>query len=79
MRICLGAMNNAPTTTPGQPVSQSADEILTKPQTAQRLHKSKRTVDAWMKAKKLPYIKVGKTVLFRWNDILAKLDTFRVN
>jgi len=32
-----------------------------------------------MKQKKLPYFKVGKSVLFRWQDVLQKLDSFRVN
>jgi excisionase family DNA binding protein len=70
-----------PTTlTQGQPPVRSADEtLLDKPGIARRLNKSVRTVDAWMKAKKLPYIKVGRSVLFRWGAVLEKLDTFRVN
>jgi hypothetical protein len=32
-----------------------------------------------MRQGKLPYLKIGKTVLFRWADVLAKLQTFRVN
>jgi excisionase family DNA binding protein len=64
----------------GQPSSQSADEILLdKPGLARRLNKSVRTVDAWMKRGRLPYIKVGRSVLFRWCTVLEKLDTFRVN
>ena len=55
------------------------DEILDKREIAKRMRKSIRTIDAWMKAKKLPYMKVGKTVLFRWSAILEKLDSFRVN
>ena len=64
----------------GQPTTQSADEILLdKPGIARRLNKSVRTVDAWMKRGRLPYIKVGRSVLFRWGAVLEKLDTFRVN
>jgi predicted DNA-binding transcriptional regulator AlpA len=62
-----------------QPSSQSADEILDKPKLARRLGKSVRTVDAWMKAGRLPYIKCGRSVMFRWGAVLEKLDTFRVN
>jgi excisionase family DNA binding protein len=59
---------------------QSADEILLdKREAARRLGKSVRTVDAWMRAKKLPYIKVGRSVLFRWGAVLEKLEAFRVN
>jgi excisionase family DNA binding protein len=66
--------------TQGQPPTLSADEtLLDKRETARRLNKSVRTVDAWMKAKKLPYIKVGRSVLFRWGAILDRLEAFRVN
>jgi excisionase family DNA binding protein len=64
----------------GQPPSLSADEtLLDKSALARRLNKSVRTVDAWMKAKKLPYMKVGRSVLFRWGAVLEKLEAFRVN
>jgi excisionase family DNA binding protein len=64
----------------GQPPTLSADEtLLDKSGLARRLNKSVRTVDAWMKARRLPYIKVGRSVLFRWGAVLEKLDTFRVN
>jgi excisionase family DNA binding protein len=69
-----------PSDTQGQPPTLSADEtLLDKSGLARRLNKSVRTVDAWMKAKKLPYMKVGRSVLFRWDAVLQKLDTFRVN
>jgi excisionase family DNA binding protein len=64
----------------GQPISQSADEILLdKREAARRLGKSVRTVDGWMRAKKLPYVKVGRSVLFRWGAVLEKLDSYRIN
>ena len=72
-------MNLAATTPQGQPSSQSADEILDKPGIARRLNKSVRTVDDWMKRGRLPYIKVGRSVLFRWGAVLEKLEAFRVN
>jgi len=62
-----------------QAVERATDGLLTKPEVAIRLRRSKRTVDAWMRQGKLPYLKVGKTVLFRWQDVLAKLNAFRVN
>jgi excisionase family DNA binding protein len=78
--IVTGAMNFAPTTAQGQLTSQSADEILLgKREAARRLGKSVRTVDAWMKRGRLPYIKVGRSVLFRWSAILDRLEAFRVN
>jgi hypothetical protein len=73
-------MNLAAITTQGQPNSQLADEVLLdKPGIARRLNKSVRTVDAWMKAGRLPYIKCGRSVMFRWGAVLEKLEAFRVN
>jgi hypothetical protein len=64
--------------TQGQ-LTQSADEILDKLKLARRLDKSVRTIDVWMKGGRLPYIKVGRSVLFRWGAVLEKLEGFRVN
>jgi excisionase family DNA binding protein len=73
-------MNVAASTAQGQPSSQSADEILLdKRETARRLNKSVRTIDAWMKRGRLPYIKVGRSVLFRWSAVLEKLEASRIN
>ena len=64
----------------GQPPSRSVDEtLLDKPEIARRLNKSARTIDDWMKRGRLPYIKVGRSVLFRWGAVLEKLEAFRVN
>lgn len=73
-------MNNASVLIQGQPIERSADEILIdKREAARRLNKSVRTIDAWMKAGRLPYIKVGRSILFRWRAVLEKLESFRVN
>jgi excisionase family DNA binding protein len=70
----------APTTAQGQPIGQRADEsFVDKREAARRLKKSVRTVDAWMKRGRLPYFKVGRSVLFRWSVILDRLESFRVN
>jgi excisionase family DNA binding protein len=55
------------------------DALLTKQALAPRLNCSVRTVDEWMRKGKLPYIKVGKSVRFRWADVMQKLSEFRVN
>jgi hypothetical protein len=79
--LILGVeMKLSTTLTQGQLISPSADEILLdKPGIARRLNKSVRTVDAWMKAGRLPYIKCGRSVMFRWGAVLEKLESFRVN
>ena len=79
-RILGVTMVITPSDTQGQPPTQSADEILLdKAGIARRLNKSVRTVDDWMKRGRLPYIKVGRSVLFRWGTVLEKLEAFRVN
>jgi excisionase family DNA binding protein len=60
-------------------VDGANDGLLNKRSLAVKLGISKRTVDAWMRQKRLVYIKVGKTVRFRWPDVLEKLNAYRVN
>jgi excisionase family DNA binding protein len=60
-------------------VDGASDGLLNKRELAIQLGISKRTVDAWMRQKRLPFLKVGKTVRFRWPDVLEKLSSFRVN
>ncbi len=62
-----------------QAIDRASDSLDTKRELAARLRRSTRTVDDWMRKGKLPYIKIGKTVLFRWPDVLEKLNSFRVN
>jgi predicted DNA-binding transcriptional regulator AlpA len=57
----------------------ATEDLLVKRQVAAKIQRSVRTVDAWMRQGKLPYLKIGKTVLFRWPDVLEKLQQFRVN
>ena len=66
--------------TPGLHATASADEILEKPKTAERLKISTRTLDQWMRTGRVPFLKIGKTVRFRWTDVLAHLQhNCRVN
>ena len=60
-------------------IDRASDGLLTKRELAARLRRSTRTTDDWMRKGKLPYLKIGKTVLFRWQDVLEKLNSFRVN
>jgi excisionase family DNA binding protein len=64
--------------TPG--LSAAIDEVLKKPETARRLKISTRTLDQWMRDGRICHFKIGKTVRFRWADIMAHLqDRSRVN
>jgi hypothetical protein len=62
-----------------QTIERASDGLLLKRELAVRLRRSPRTVDLWMRQGKLPYLKIGKTVLFRWPDVLEKLSEYRVN
>jgi hypothetical protein len=63
------------------PVILGADgqELLTKKEVACRLHKSHRCIEIWMRRRYLPYFKIGRSVLFRWADVVAALNRYRVN
>jgi excisionase family DNA binding protein len=61
------------------PIDGGRDGLLNKRQLALKLGISKRTVDEWMKRKRLCFVKIGKTVRFRWPDVLEKLSEYRVN
>lgn len=55
-------------------------EYLTKKELARSLRKSVRCIDNWIKSGHISYIKVGRrSVLFRWEDVQADLNRFRVN
>jgi excisionase family DNA binding protein len=57
----------------------ASDGLLTKEELAPKLRRSTRTVDSWMKAGRLPYLKIGRSVLFSWPQVIDKLNAHRVN
>jgi excisionase family DNA binding protein len=62
--------------TPAQPVSlvRTPTEIfIDKSEVAQRLQKTQRSIDNWMKLGILPYYKIGRSVLFKWSEVEAHL------
>ncbi len=72
---CLAA--NSRTDETNQPIpglSAAIDEVLKKPETARRLKISTRTLDQWMRDGRICHFKIGKTVRFRWADVLAHLQ-----
>ena len=64
---------------PPQAAEGTNDGLLTKRTIAQKLEIKPRTLDDWMRKGRIPYIKVGKAVSFRWIDVLEKLEAYRVN
>ena len=51
-------------------------ELITKKELAARLKKSLRCVEVWMHQGKLPFVRVGRSVLFHWPDVLKALERF---
>jgi excisionase family DNA binding protein len=57
-------------------MSYSTDGYLTKTELASMLRKSKRTIDEWTAKGILPYIKIRRSVLFKWDDVVQALQKF---
>lgn len=60
-------------------VDRASDGLLTKRELAIKLRVSVRTLDDWMRRGRIAYLKIGKTVRYRYGDVLEKLSTLRVN
>ncbi len=58
---------------------QASVGLLRKRELAEKLAISKRTLDVWMKAGRVPFLKVGRSVRFRLPEVLQKLNDFRIN
>jgi len=72
-------MRTHSTNEPGIPGSENCD-LIDKSEAARRLDLSKRTLDEWMRNGRIPYLKIGRTVRFRWESVIARLEErFRVN
>ena len=60
-------------------LERAIDGVLTKRGLAPRLQISLRTLDEWMRRGLVPYFKLGRSVRFRLEDVLEKLNEHRVN
>jgi excisionase family DNA binding protein len=52
----------------------AADPVPTKKELAARLRIGMRTVDTWMKRRRIPYIEIGKAVRLRWSEVERCLE-----
>jgi len=68
-------MKDTPTTTHPEP-SASPAVLITRLDVAHLASVSPRTIDRWVKGKKIPYIKVGRILRFRWPAVEAALVKF---
>ena len=66
---------------PLQPATngQGVEGYLTKEEVAKLLKKTVRTIENWQRRGILPFVKVGRSVLFNWADVQAHIQSnFRV-
>jgi excisionase family DNA binding protein len=52
----------------------SEDGYISKSQLAERMKVSTRTIETWMRERKVPYEKIGRTVRFHWGDVRSHLS-----
>ena len=52
----------------------ASDGFLDKTELAQRLRRTPRTVEKWMRCGRLPYLKIGRSVLFDWGAVQKHLN-----
>ena len=53
--------------------------LLNTPQVAAKANVSKRTINNWLRQKKIPYIRISpRCVRFYWPDVQKALDRFTV-
>ena len=70
-------MKNNPSNT--TPQLDPYSDYLKKAQVAQKAQVSLRTLDHWIKQKRVPFIKIGRNVRFRWPAVEAALNRFEVH
>jgi excisionase family DNA binding protein len=72
-------MNDSPMNETENAITNPSDVMLTKAELAERLKLNIRTVENWQRRGILPFVKVGKIVLFHWPDVVEHLTgNFRV-
>ncbi len=63
----------------GRMIAQAAfDTLLNKGQVAERLNVSVRAVDVWMARGLLRYMKIGRSVRFKWSEVEHQLQRLAV-
>ncbi len=58
------------------PNSSETTELITKLELAKRLKVTTKTIEDWVKARRIPAIKMARAVRFSWPDVRAALSRF---
>jgi excisionase family DNA binding protein len=59
-------------------IGESSDPLPTRADIAKKFRVHERTVDRWIAAKMIPYLKIGACVRFRWGDVERALSRLTV-
>jgi len=62
-----------------EPVAGGPEPLWKKRETARLASVSTRTLENWTRQGRIPIFRIGRTVRFRWSDVAAALDKFRIN
>ena len=62
-----------------EPQAVGVEEVFTtKLETAKLLRRTPRTLEIWMRDGRIPFIKIGRTVLFERNAVLQAVRAYQV-
>jgi excisionase family DNA binding protein len=75
-----GARAATPAVIAVETATAQPESYITKVEVAQRLGKTVRCIDNWMKRGLIPFYKIGRSVCFKWSDVDTHLSqTCRVS
>jgi excisionase family DNA binding protein len=58
---------------PVDETNRANEQYISKTEMAKRMDVSVRTIESWMKKRKVPFEKIGRTVRFNWGDVRTHL------
>ena len=67
-----------PSTEAKQPTTLSKSRLMSKGELSEELHKSRRTIELWVRAGYISCINVGRSVFFDRDQVMADLRRFQV-
>ncbi len=72
----VAAQKEMPIAKDSQNEVRRQSSLLQKDEVAQRLNKSTRWIEMQCAKRVIPYIKLGRSVFFKWDDVVSSLEAF---
>ena len=57
-------------------IHPDTDQLITKQELAKRLKVTTKTIEDWVKARRIPAIKMARAIRYSWPDVLLALGRF---